>query len=209
MRQSKKSAENGNTIRTSQHCRKLVTVMALVFVALTMAVPGVVLAKKGKHARDKERFVLEFNDTRFRGFRDNYATIHLKRALHRQYPRVNVSDYRLRKVVLIAKSHRGRGNVQLRVGPELTERQRVAGYPQDFYYNQRHTYDRVGIRNPFGDSWGPWQLFLRGHFKVKKIVLVVEKRGGRHYNKRHDRPVRWDRHEYRSPDGNVYFRMRW
>lgn len=148
---------------------------------------------------DEERLVLDFGDSHVRSSRGYASTLYLKKALSEQYPWINVSDYRLRKVVVVAKTKMGRGDVQLRVGPELTGHYRVAGSPRNFHDNDRRSFDRVRIHNPFKDSWGPWQLLLNGNFKVRKVVLVVEERRGRHYG----------RHYGSRSNQHFSFKMRW
>lgn len=150
-------------------------------------------------AGGKDRLVLDFADSHIRGSRGYASTLYLKKALLEQYPGINISDYRLRKVVVVAKSKIGRGDVQLRVGPEVTGRYRVAGSPGGFYSNHPRSFDRVGIHNPFGDSWGPWQLLLNGNFKVRKVELVVEER----------HPRRHGRHYGSVPNQHFSFKMRW
>ena len=142
-----------------------------------------------------DRLVLDFGDSHLRSDNGYASTLFLKRALLEQYPGIEVSDYRLRRVVVVAKSKAGRGNVQLRVGPEVSGRYRVAGIPRDFRNGQRYTFDRIRIDNPFGDSWGPWQLHFHGNFKVRKVVLILEERPRRHYG--------W------VPYEQFHFKMRW
>lgn len=158
---------------------------------------------------EKEKFVLDFGDSYFRGMHGGGAVLHLKRALKQQYPWVDVSDYRLKKVVLVAKTKFGRGHAQLRVGPEFSDRYRIKGRPHSFNDNRKKTFDRVNIRSPYHDSWGPWRLQLHGIFKVKKVVLVAERRKHHHYGwAPHNRP----RPQYRQSapyDGSFYFNMWW
>lgn len=147
----------------------------MIMVLLLLLFPLQAAAGKGK--ADRERFVLDFGDSHFRG----NPTLFLKRELLNQYPGINIADYRLRRVVLVAKTKAGYGSAQLRVGPELSPQYRVNGAPRSFHSYHPESFDRIRIRNPFHDSWGPWQLFLQGNFKVRKIVLVVEKRYQEHY----------------------------
>ena len=167
--------------------------------ALFMALFALFLFPLQAMARGGDRLVLDFDDSHIRSSRGYSSTLYLKRALKEQYPGINVSDYRLRKVVVVAKTKAGRGNVQLRVGPEMTARYRVAGNPHDFYSNHPRSFDRVRIHNPFVDSWGPWQLLLNGNFKVRKVVLVVEER----HQRRHGRHYGW------TPNQHFSFKMRW
>ena len=147
----------------------------MIMVLLLLLFPLQAAAGNGK--AERERFVLDFGDSHFRG----NPTLFLKRELLNQYPGINIADYRLRRVVLVAKTKAGHGSAQLRVGPELSPQYRVNGAPRSFHSYHPESFDRIRIRNPFYDSWGPWQLFLQGNFKVRKIVLVVEKRYHEHY----------------------------
>ncbi len=130
----------------------------------------------------RERYVLDFDDSQIRGFHREPATIFLKRALKEQYPYVNIKQMELRKVVLVAKTKRGRGGAELRVGQDRTNNYQVYGNPWDFKRSSRHTFDRVRFDNPARDSRGPWQMDLWGNFVVRKVVLVVDER--RRYKKR-------------------------
>jgi hypothetical protein len=147
----------------------------------------------------EDRLVLDFADSHICSTQGYASTLYLKKALLEQYPGINISDYRLREVVVVAKTKVGRGDVQLRVGPEVTGRYRVAGSPGGFHSNHPRSFDRVGIHNPFDDSWGPWQLLLNGNFKVRKVVLVVEER----------HPRRHGRHYGSAPNQHLSFKMRW
>lgn len=147
----------------------------------------------------KDRLVLDFADSHIRSSQGYASTLYLKKALLEQYPGINISDYRLRKVVVVAKTKVGKGVVQLRVGPEVTDHYRVAGSPGGFHSNHPRSFDRVGIHNPFDDSWGPWQLLLNGNFKVRKVVLVVEER----HPRKHGRHYGW------VPNQHFSFKMRW
>ena len=129
----------------------------------------------------KERYVLDFGDRYMVGIRGDSATLYLKKALRNQYPGIDVTNFRLLKVVLLAKTKKGRGVAQLRVGPEVSEFYRVAGRSKGFRHNKLDSFDRVSIENPYNNSRGPWQLNLQGKFKVRKVVLVVEERKRSHY----------------------------
>lgn len=194
------------TDKKEGHIRNIVLVMLLLAIIFsTGAMAGDDHGRKGY----KDKFVIDFGDQQFNGHYGEPNTLYLKKALRRQYPRVNVSDYRLRRVVLVAKTYHGRGKAQLRVGPEMTDLYNVGGHPEGFHGNRHGSFDKVKIRNPFRDSWGPWQLYLRGTFKVRQVVLVVEKRERENYG--------WSQYEYperhyydwRSEDGRFYFNMRW
>jgi len=175
----------------------LALLMLLVLPLNAMAGRGWQNAQPSKRWQGEvQRFVLNFHDSRLRGHRGEPAILYLKKELLRQYPGIDVTDLRLRKVVLVAKTKVGRGMAQLRVGPELSRMYQVAGSPPDFHSRNRHSYDRTRILNPFMPSWGPWQLHLRGHFKVRKVVVEVEQRHRPQYG--------WGRQR----DG-FHLKMRW
>ena len=129
----------------------------------------------------KERYVLDFNDSHIRGHRGEAATIYLKKSLKAQYPWLHVADLELKKVVLVAKSKRGNGGVELRVGKWTTDRCQVGGDPWLFQDDSTYTYDKIRFRNPSRSSQGPWQIHLRGNFKVSKVIVVVKKQRQRNY----------------------------
>lgn len=209
-----------------QNGRRRKIVMKAVLVIVLLALMGVVMVPLTASAKGRERFVLNFGDGHYRAHRGQYSTLFLKREMIRQYPRLNIVDYRLKKVVVMAKTKHGRGRVQLRVGPEITHPYRVGGHPGQFHRHHPGTFDRVRIRNPFADSWGPWQLRLQGNFKVRKVVLIMEERGRRHYGT----PRNWNQHWYygnlhrhygkdrrhhkrdyrwQSDDGQIHIKMKW
>lgn len=140
------------------------------------AIPHQALAGKGKRHGGMDRLVIDFGDSHYRGYRGEPVILHLKKALRDQYPGLNIRDLRLNKVMFVGKTRGGRGMAQLRVGSDYTNFYRVAGHPRDFQYDTRHTFDRVRFYNPSYGSRGPWQLHLQGNFKVRKVVLVVEKK---------------------------------
>lgn len=131
----------------------------------------------------QERFVLDFNDSHIRGHKGEAATLFLKRSLKQQYPGAEISNMDLRKVVLVAKSKKGRGGAQLRVGDRATSMYEVYGHPGSFQNDRRSSFDRVRFQNPSNNSQGPWQIDLKGNFIVRKVVLEVEN----HSRPRHQR----------------------
>lgn len=136
-----------------------------------------------------QRFVLDFEDSRIRGYRGEAATIYLKKSFKNQYPWVDVSDKELRRVVLVAKSKRGRGGALLRVGDRMTDMYKIEGRARDFNDYRRYTFDRVHFSNPSPGSRGPWQMDLRGNFVVRKVVLEMDDRP------RHRKIKRWRKHK--------------
>jgi len=124
----------------------------------------------------KVQLTLDMDDSMFRGSYRFPATIHLKKALHQQYPWVDIEKAHLYKIILEAKSMHGYGQAQLRVGEKRTASYRVDGVPMKFHVKKARTFDRVELVNPASRSRGPWQVDLRGNFIVKKITVVVDSR---------------------------------
>lgn len=165
--------------------KKLSVLRSLLFAVLILfCIPAWVMASQ-------ERFVLDFNESHIRSHRGEEATIFLKKTLKDQYPGVQVSDLKLKQVVLVAKSKWGRGGAGLRVGNWTTEMYEVGGRPRSFHDNGRYSFDRVTLWNPSHGSTGRWQLGLRGDFIVKKVVLVVDNHKRRDKNSRRDRNRHW------------------
>lgn len=141
---------------------------------LLMAVLLMVLLVPLNGMASSQRYVLEFNDSQIRGHKGETATLFLKKSLKHQYPGAEISNMELRRVVLVAKSKMGWGGAQLQVGKRTTPMHQVEGHPKYFHKNKPKTFDRVSFRNPSNDSRGPWQVDLKGHFIVRKVILEVE-----------------------------------
>ncbi len=122
-----------------------------------------------------ERFTLEYGDGQFRGHRDG-TRIYLKKTLKEHYAEVDVSSYRLRKVILVAWSKNTTASVQLRVGPEMSSIYNVDRRKPERLRKGGHSHTSIAIENPFYESWGPWQLLLHGDIALRQVVLEVEKR---------------------------------
>jgi hypothetical protein len=161
-----------NLLKSTGRCLPLLVAVLMIFF-----VPFNVMAAR-------ERFVLDFDDSQIRGHRGEAATIFLKKSLKNQYPWLDLSDKDLHRVVLVAKSKRGRGGASLRVGDRMTGMSEVAGRPGTFKNYRRYTFDRVQLRNPSSDSRGPWQIDLKGNFIVRKVVLEMDDLSWRRHNKR-------------------------
>ncbi|TKB11587.1 hypothetical protein [Desulforhopalus sp. IMCC35007] len=131
-----------------------------------------------------EQFVLDFNDSHIRGYQGEGATIFLKKSLKEQYPWLNLSRLELHNVVLVAKSKKGRGGAELRVGNWVTPMAEVDGNPRRFHNSDRSSFDRIRLWNPSKNSQGEWQIGLHGNLIVRKVVLMVENHSPRDYQKR-------------------------
>jgi hypothetical protein len=131
-----------------------------------------------------ERFVLDFNDSHIRGYQGEGATIFLKKSLKEQYPWLNVAHLELHNVVLVAKSQKGRGGAELRVGNRVTPLAEVDGNPRRFHNSDRSSFDRIRFWNPARNSQGQWQIGLHGNLIVRKVVLMVENHSPGNHQKR-------------------------
>lgn len=147
---------------------QLLLVLLPVFIFGALLLPSVALA-------GTERFILDYGDSQFRGHHDG-TKIYLKKSLKEHYPVVDVSNYRLRKVILDAWTNSGTGNVRLRIGPEMTSIYNVDRRNRDMARERGHSSSAVAIENPFYESWGPWQLLLHGDITLRQVILEVEKR---------------------------------
>lgn len=177
---------NNTNVRTVQSGQKLkfaVKTAATVFMLLLLALMNPLLG----HAA-RQRYVLEFDDVHIQGYRGEPATIFLKKAFRQQYPSLELTDMGLRKIVLVAKSKKGHGEAQLRVGEYLSESSAVAGRPIDFRDRRKITFDRVRLINPSSSSYGPWQLQLQGNFIVRKVVVELDnyRWRQRYYGRKHN-----------------------
>lgn len=183
MRAIKQAISRSNNSEKRNNWTLYILNSLLLSILILSCIPALAMAAK-------ERFVLDFNDSHIRGHKGEAATIFLKRSLKEQYPWVRVSDLELKKVVLVAKSKKGRGGAGLRVGKWVSDLSEVGGSPKSFHDNGKNSFDRVKIWNPSHSSRGPWQLGLRGNVVVREIVLVVDN------HKRRDRYSRWDRNRW-------------
>ena len=184
MNTTRHNRDNGAAVLTGRsQYRGVPGKMAVAF--LMLALMAVINPFTVQAAR--ERYVLDFNDVQIRGNGCEPATIFLRKAFREQYPWVELADMDLRKVVLVAKSKRGKGGAQLRVGEWLTENYTVAGRSVDFRDRRKITFDKVQFHNPSPGSHGAWQIDLRGNFIVRKVVLELEnyRWRDRYYGRKH------------------------
>lgn len=105
------------------------------------------------------------------------AYFHIKRAFQNQYPHLDVSQYRLCRLVLQAKSSR-RGAVRLRVGGDMSPWYSIERRDKRGFFEPRGRLSQKTIlTSPSRDGWGPWLLFFRGEVMVDRVVIMVKKRG--------------------------------
>ncbi len=123
---------------------------------------------------ERVSYPLRLDNLRLSGLYYQPSTLNLKRIFSRQYPGIDISDFDLVRVILVAKTKFGHGKAQLRVGKDRSRRYNVEGNPRAFYARKHHTFDRVGIHNPAPDSRGRWQVELIGRFMLRGVSLVLE-----------------------------------
>ncbi len=150
---------------------------------LLMAMSLLLTLSFASYALASEKVVLDFGERQIFAKPNDPAFIFLKKEMHDRFPQINISSLALEKVVILAKSRRGHGTVQLKVGKNVTPKAQIAGSPQAFYSPARHTFDRVQLNNPSYNSNGPWRLLLRGNIVISKIVLIIN--DDQHIEKRH------------------------
>lgn len=114
------------------------------------------------------RFEIPFHGELFKG----QNTIFLKRELKNQFPRLNLKNWDLKRVVLVAKSKRGQGQAYLQVGGFDSRIEFVDGNRFDF--DNRGNFHRIPFEAPRRDN-GKWQIHLQGRIKVKKVVVVARR----------------------------------
>lgn len=138
-------------------------------VALSFFVPTLASA-------EAERLILKYKDRHIQSKNHQVQTLYLKRELKQRYPQLNLDQFRLVRTVVMAKSKKGKGTIQLRIKDNYSRKHRVQGTPQGFSKSAKFNYDKVEIGTPTHRSDGPWQLLFAGNFKLKKVLLVVERK---------------------------------
>jgi len=116
-----------------------------------------------------QKLVLKFGGKTF--IKNNI--IPLKKLIKQNYPYTNLHNKDLLRVVLLAKSKFGKGTAKLVIGSKESSPVFLNGYPSKFFVNQKNTYDKVTIENPSYDSFGKWQILLRGNIRVLKIKVFL------------------------------------
>ncbi|WP_163337697.1 hypothetical protein [Desulfopila sp. IMCC35008] len=140
-----------------------------ILVALSFFVPTLASA-------EAERLILKYKDRHIQSKNHQVQALYLKRELKQRYPQLNLNQYRLVRTVVMAKSKKGKGTIQLRVRNNYSRKHKVHGPPQGFGNSAKFTYDKIEIGNPAHRSDGPWQLLFTGNFKLRKVLLVVERK---------------------------------
>ncbi|MEO0336424.1 MAG: hypothetical protein AAF202_08515, partial [Pseudomonadota bacterium] len=124
-------------------------------------------------AQETRRFEIDMGDRVYR----QDSTIALKRLIQRRHPNVNLNRWKLKRVRLVAKSRRGRGQAQLVVGNWRSFSERVDGRQVDWDWDRPASFDRMVFHNDARrrDQDGRWQLQMRGNIKVRRVVIVGER----------------------------------
>lgn len=111
-------------------------------------------------------------DLREREFNSADAVIPLRNLVERHYGgRVNLEDFRLDSVEVLAKSQRGAGEIYLSTGAATSVVQRISGNPRD-YDTPRVGYALYSFLSP-RESRGVWDLHLRGNLKIDRIRVFL------------------------------------
>ncbi len=134
------------------------------------------------------RLVIDYDQLHVRG---RNMVLPLRRHIRERFPDIDLGDYDLARVKLVAKSRKGRGRGRLLVGSWDSHGQRIGGQPRDFHKKGRSTYDKMVFHNEADSSRGRWQLRLDGNIKIKRVVVKLRKKP-RHV-RRHGRHQSWTR----------------
>ncbi len=127
------------------------------------------------------RLVIDFDQMHVRG---RNMILPLKRHIREHFPEIDLHDYKLVKVKLVAKSRKGHGQSRLIVGSWDSSAQRIGGKPRKFHRNNRRTYKKMTFENNAGTSRGRWQLRLDGNIKINRVVVKLRKKR-RHFRRGH------------------------
>jgi len=117
-----------------------------------------------------KRITLQKHGEEFRGMN----TIRLKGELKRQRPNLRLRDFNLKKVIVMAKSFRGRGSMDLVIDGMQVSSSNVPGFPRGYDARDMRSYKRLVLKPRGQDTTGKWQLDLRGKIKIDSLTLVLE-----------------------------------
>lgn len=113
---------------------------------------------------------LDFDDAHIKG----KNVIFLKKALKDQYPNLNFKNQKLKQIVVLGKSKRGKGKIQMRVGNWTSNTEIIDGNTHDFNKRYNDSFNYISLDNNHEYSDGKWQLLTKGNLKIRKIILVME-----------------------------------
>jgi hypothetical protein len=136
-----------------------------------------IVSKKRQQQRD-QKVKIEMYGEQFRG----QNVLKIKQLLKQQIGMMNLQNVQIKKVTLIAKSKKGRGQATLVVAQSAEYPETIGGSPRGFEAYSPRSYDQVTMVNTSGSSQGKVQVELRGNIKIKAIIVTIVKknqRGGR------------------------------
>lgn len=143
--------------------KTILAVLALMISLSAQARPG---------NNGQQRLEIDLGDQIFQ----NQSVIRLKQEIKKRHPRINFNNWDLKRVVLVAKSARGFGEASLKVGRRGSRIETVDGNRFDF--RRRGHYHRVAFFAP-GSDRGKWQIHMQGRIKVKKVIVVAQRKRSR------------------------------
>lgn len=114
------------------------------------------------------QFEINYQDKEFTG----QSVLKIKQDLSRAYPRLNLDNRELERVVLVAKSRAGNAEARLRVGRFDSRIEQIDGNPQD--YRAAGSFHRIPFEAPNRDN-GVWQIEMRGNIKVRKVIVTLSR----------------------------------
>ena len=136
-----------------------------------MALTAMALAAIATNAApEKKRITLKFNHEQFK----QESVIKLKREIKKLHPNMDFSKFDLKRVVLLAKSKKGKAEAYLKIGQYESAVESIDGNQFDFSSNQG--YSPVVFQSFSENDNGVWQIHMKGNIKVKRINLVAEKK---------------------------------
>ena len=123
-------------------------------------------------SRTVQKLVIELSDAHYQG----QNTLKLKNLANSAHSGIELENYDLESVRLVAKSRGGNGKATLVVGQQDSFTYDIDGTAADFFNQAAYTFDRLDIVNPKNNSNGVWQIGLKGNIIVRKVVLLLEEK---------------------------------
>lgn len=124
-------------------------------------------------AQRVETLTVDMNHQVYRG---QNQVLRIKQELNRAYPRLNLNNANLQRVVVYAKSRAGRGTVELQIDGMPMDRKTVPDSP-NFQNNLPRSYHAIALNAIGREDRGTWQLILDGNIKVQKIDVRIRYMG--------------------------------
>jgi hypothetical protein len=118
-----------------------------------------------------QKFNFDLNATHMKG----QETLHLKRMVSKKYGRQSLQGFKLKKVMISAKSKKGQADANLQVGYKESYPKTIEGTPQSFDSNHSgfHSLSFVAPNSRQGQS-GPWKLHIKGNVKVDSVNMAAK-----------------------------------